>query len=119
MRKNSKLRAIFTRLESKFHKERQKDTNELELAGKWIVYQPAQNTTVPLVINPDGNSKYNKQLLKGEITYSSSKKLTIKDHYGYQLTIQKKDNNNYILYDELGEEKYPIKKQNEIEKGFD
>lgn len=119
MSKTSKLRTIFTRLETKFFKQDRKQTSELELAGKWIVHQPNLNTTVPLVITSDGSGKFNKQPLQGKITHSSSEKLTIKDRYGYQLTIQKNGKNTYVLYDELGEEKYPIEKQIEPKKGFD
>lgn len=110
----SKLRTFFSHLEEKLHSHEENSRPHSELIGKWTVYQPNQQKAVPLEITPEGDGRFDDQPLKGEITHSSSDQLVIKDRYGYRLTIQKQENNHFVLLDELGEEKYPIEK---VERG--
>lgn len=110
----SKLRTFFAHLENKFQKQQTQKQNTLsqsDLIGKWIVYLPNREKTFPLEITPEGRGSFNDQPLQGEITHASSDQLIVKDRYGYHLTIKRQKNDEYVLYDELGEEKYPIEKQ--------
>lgn len=111
MNTTSKLRTFIQLLERKFHSQKEETIPPLELTGKWTVYQPNQQKAVPLVITPEGKGRFNDHPLKGEITHATPEQLVVKDRYGYQLTIQKQDENDYVLFDELGEEKYPIEKK--------
>jgi hypothetical protein len=102
----SKLRTIFSFFEEKLHPQKATNGFHTELTGKWTVYQPNQQKTLPLEITPEGQGQFNHQPVKGEMSHSSADQLVMKDRYGYRLTIQKQDDDEYVLYDELGEVKW-------------
>lgn len=81
-----------------------------ELIGKWSVYVPQSLQEISLEIFSEGTGKYNTKPLKSILPQESPHQLIMKDHFGYNLILERKDNEKYFLFDELDGRTYPIEK---------
>lgn len=84
---------------------------ENELIGKWSVFMPKSIQDFSLEIFSEGTGKFNTQPLKTVTSQKNPGQLIMKDHYGYRLIIEKKENEQYFLFDELDGITYPIEKK--------
>ncbi|WP_208560959.1 DUF4828 domain-containing protein [Marinilactibacillus kalidii] len=86
--------------------------HESELVGSWSVDMPKSFQDVSLEISAKGTGKYHTQPLKTVLPQETPDRLVLRDHFGYQLVVEKKDNEQYVLFDELDNATYPIEKNN-------
>lgn len=84
---------------------------ENELIGQWSVFLPKSIQNFSLEIFSEGNGKFNKQPLKTVTPQQTPGQLIMKDHYGYRLIIEKKENEQFFLFDELDGVTYCIEKK--------
>lgn len=83
---------------------------ENELIGKWSVNVPKSLKDISLEIFSEGTGKYNTKPLKSILPQRSPNQLIMKDHFGYSLILEKKENEKYYLFDELDGITYAIEK---------
>lgn len=84
---------------------------ETELIGRWTVFMPKALKEGSLEISSEGKGYYNTHPLKDILPQKSPDQLILKDRFGYQLIMEKIENEQYVLFDELEDITYPIVKE--------
>lgn len=84
---------------------------ESDLIGNWSVNAPKTSKHVSLEISSEGTGKYHTQSLKSILPQETPGRLVLRDNFGYQLVVEKKANEQYVLFDELDDATYPIEKK--------
>lgn len=80
--------------------------------GKWkiIPLESPQGNQMILTISSAGPIFLNHQPLEGETNLTSTDKWVFRDHFGYRLVLEKSNNNQITLYDEIDNKIYHAEK---------